>query len=73
MARVFTTQQLADFLYDRIIVNCPRCLDNRCLKSPVRWWRKSLPKKPISYTSWSRSRTEARSTTEAEEKVKRQK
>lgn len=32
MARVFTTQQLADFLFDRIIVNCPGCLDNRCLK-----------------------------------------
>jgi hypothetical protein len=32
MARVFTTQQLADFLFDRIIVNCPKCLDNRCLK-----------------------------------------
>ncbi len=32
MARVFTTQQLSDFLFDRIIVNCPQCLDTRCLK-----------------------------------------
>jgi hypothetical protein len=32
MARVFTTQQLSDFLFDRIIVNCPNCLDTRCLK-----------------------------------------
>jgi hypothetical protein len=32
MARVFTTQQLSDFLFDRIIVNCPKCLDTRCLK-----------------------------------------
>ena len=32
MARVFTTAQLSDFLFDRIIVNCPKCLDTRCLK-----------------------------------------
>ena len=32
MARVFTTQQLGDFLFDRIIVNCPKCLDTKCLK-----------------------------------------
>jgi hypothetical protein len=32
MARIYTTQQLADFLFDRINVNCPRCLDTRCLK-----------------------------------------
>jgi len=33
MARVFTTQQLADFLFDRIIVNCPKCLETGCLKT----------------------------------------
>jgi hypothetical protein len=32
MSRVFTQQQLADFLFDRIIVNCPECLDTGCLK-----------------------------------------
>ena len=32
MARVYTTQQLSDFLFDRIIVNCPRCLEVGCLK-----------------------------------------
>lgn len=32
MARVFTQQQLADFLFDRIIVNCPKCLETGCLK-----------------------------------------
>jgi hypothetical protein len=32
MAREFTTQQLADFLFDRIIVNCPKCLETGCLK-----------------------------------------
>jgi len=32
MARVFTTQQLSDFLFDRIIVNCPKCLETGCLK-----------------------------------------
>ena len=32
MARVFTTQQLADFLFDRIIVNCPKCLETGCLR-----------------------------------------
>jgi hypothetical protein len=32
MSRVFTQQQLADFLFDRIIVNCPKCLETGCLK-----------------------------------------
>jgi len=32
MARVYTTQQLADFLFDRIIVNCPKCLETGCLR-----------------------------------------
>ncbi len=32
MARVFTTQQLADFLFDRINVNCPKSLDTGWLK-----------------------------------------
>lgn len=32
MARVFTEQQLADYLFDRIIVNCPKCLDVPCLR-----------------------------------------
>jgi len=32
MARIYTEQQLADFLFDRIIVNCPKCLDTGCLK-----------------------------------------
>jgi hypothetical protein len=32
MARVFTQQQLADFLFDRIIVNCPKCPDTECLR-----------------------------------------
>jgi hypothetical protein len=32
MARVFTTQQLSDFLFDRIIVNCPKCLETGCLR-----------------------------------------
>jgi hypothetical protein len=32
MARVFTTQQLADFLFDRMIVNCPKCLETGCLR-----------------------------------------
>ena len=32
MARIFTTEQLADFLFDRIIVNCPKCLETGCLK-----------------------------------------
>ncbi len=32
MARVFTEQQLADYLLDRIIVNCPKCLDVPCLR-----------------------------------------
>jgi hypothetical protein len=32
VARAFTMHQLSDFLFDRIIVNCPKCLDTRCLK-----------------------------------------
>lgn len=32
MARAFTEQQLADFLFDRIIVNCPKCPETECLK-----------------------------------------
>ncbi|MFZ0964317.1 MAG: hypothetical protein WAO35_25920 [Terriglobia bacterium] len=32
MAREFTTAQLSDFLFDRIIVNCPKCLETGCLK-----------------------------------------
>jgi hypothetical protein len=32
VARIFTTQELADFLFDRIIVNCPKCLETGCLK-----------------------------------------
>lgn len=32
MARIYTEQQLADFLFDRIVVNCPKCLDTGCLK-----------------------------------------
>ena len=32
MARVYTEQQLADFLFDRIIVNCPKCPETECLK-----------------------------------------
>jgi hypothetical protein len=32
MARIYTEQQLADFLFDRIIVNCPKCLETDCLK-----------------------------------------
>lgn len=32
MARPWTEQELADFLFDRIIVNCPKCPDTDCLK-----------------------------------------
>jgi hypothetical protein len=32
MARIYTTQQLADFLFDRINVNCPKSLDTGCLE-----------------------------------------
>jgi hypothetical protein len=32
MARVYTEQQLADFLFDRIIVNCPKCPETECLR-----------------------------------------
>ena len=33
MARIYTEQQLADFLFDRLIVNCPKCLDTECLQT----------------------------------------
>jgi hypothetical protein len=32
MARIFTTEQLSDFLFDRILVNCPKCLDTDRLR-----------------------------------------
>jgi hypothetical protein len=32
MARVYTEQALADYLYDRIIVNCPTCPETDCLR-----------------------------------------
>ena len=32
MARTFTQQELADYLFDRIIVQCPKCPDTDCLK-----------------------------------------
>ena len=32
MAHTFGEQELADYLFDRIIVNCPTCLDTRCLR-----------------------------------------
>jgi hypothetical protein len=32
MAHSFGEQELADYLFDRIIVNCPTCLDNKCLR-----------------------------------------
>jgi hypothetical protein len=32
MSRFYTEQQLADFLFDRIIVNCPKCPETECLK-----------------------------------------
>ena len=32
MAHSLGEQELADYLYDRIIVNCPTCLDNKCLR-----------------------------------------
>jgi hypothetical protein len=33
MARNYTEQQLADFLFDRLIVNCQKCLDTECLQT----------------------------------------
>ena len=32
MARPWTEQELADFMFDRIIVNCPKCPETGCLK-----------------------------------------
>ena len=32
MARSWTEQELADFLFDRVIVNCPKCPETDCLK-----------------------------------------
>ena len=32
MARIFTEQALADYLFDRIIVNCPKCPETDCLR-----------------------------------------
>ncbi len=32
MARPWTEQELADFMFDRIIVNCPKCPETDCLK-----------------------------------------
>jgi len=32
MAHNFGEQELADYLFDRIIVNCPTCLDTKCLR-----------------------------------------
>ena len=32
MGRAFSEQELADFLFDRIIVNCPKCLEVDCLR-----------------------------------------
>ena len=32
MAHTFGEQELADYLFDRIIVNCPTCLDTKCLR-----------------------------------------
>jgi hypothetical protein len=32
MGRTFSEQELADFLFDRIIVNCPKCLAVDCLR-----------------------------------------
>ena len=33
MGRTLSEQELADFLFDRIIVNCPRCLEVDCLRA----------------------------------------
>lgn len=32
MARPFNQQELADFLFDRIIVQCPKCPETDCLR-----------------------------------------
>ena len=32
MGRTFSEQELADFLFDRIIVHCPKCLEVDCLR-----------------------------------------
>jgi len=32
MARTFSEQELADYLFDRIIVNCPKCPETGCLR-----------------------------------------
>ena len=32
MGRIFTEQELADYLFDRIIVNCPKCPETGCLR-----------------------------------------
>jgi hypothetical protein len=32
MSRIFTEPQLADYLFDRIIVNCPKCPETDCLR-----------------------------------------
>ncbi|MGB7592330.1 MAG: hypothetical protein WCD04_21990 [Terriglobia bacterium] len=32
MAHTFGEQDLADYLFDRLIVNCPTCLDTKCLR-----------------------------------------
>ena len=32
MGRTYSEQELADFLFDRIIVNCPKCLEVDCLR-----------------------------------------
>ncbi len=32
MARPWTEQELSDFMFDRIIVNCPKCPETDCLK-----------------------------------------
>ncbi len=33
MGRTFSEQELADFLVDRILVNCPKCLEADCLRT----------------------------------------
>ena len=32
MGRTYSEQELADYLFDRIIVNCPKCLEVDCLR-----------------------------------------
>lgn len=29
----FSEQELAEFLFDRIIVHCPKCQDTQCIRS----------------------------------------